>query len=211
MGEFALEDRAGQRLGGRVAAVEDDDAEGTEEEVEELPERVSHARAGLVTPPQLRDGLRRELGPRQQGLEFGEDARDVVGQADLAHGRMAIAFDPADRETVRLQVVVQQPGGGDLLPVVILGVIPEDGDAGDAELRLDVGGQARRREAFHQRVERPAEQSGLLAGDDGHRARDRRAWRPRRGPVQGPADGRAGPAGWRPCDRARGAGPARAR
>ena len=159
MGEFPLEDRAGQRLGGRVAAVEDDDAERAEQDVEELPERVGHARAGLVTPPQLRDGLGGELGLRQQRLEFAEHPRDVVGQVHLPDRDVPVALDAGDGQPVRLQVVVEDPRRGDFFPVVVLGVVPEDGDARHAVLRLDVGGQPGRREPLHQRVERPAEQA----------------------------------------------------
>ena len=89
----------------------------------------------------------------------------------LSDGGVPVALDAGDGEPVGLEVVVQDPRRRDLFPVVILGVIPEDGDARHAVLRLDVGGQPRRGEALHQGVERPAEQARLLARDDGHRPR----------------------------------------
>ena len=69
------------------------------------------------------------------------------------------------------EIAVEHVGDLDFLPVVVLGVDPEDGDGGDVLLEAQALGQLDRRQRLDQRVQRPAEQPGLLAGDHGHRLR----------------------------------------
>ena len=69
------------------------------------------------------------------------------------------------------QRLVEHLTGPDLVPIVILGVDPEHGDARHPMLARDARRELKRGERLEQRERRPAEQSGLLAGDDGDRLR----------------------------------------
>src|SRR3954452_21250282 len=54
----------------------------------------------------------------------------------------------------------------DFVPVVILGVNPENGHRGYAVVARDLVGKLQRRQGLEQREHRAAEQSRLLPGDD---------------------------------------------
>ena len=57
--------------------------------------------------------------------------------------------------------------GADLVPVVILGIDPEDRDARNLMVARDLSRELERRQRLEQGEHRTAEQSGLLTGDDG--------------------------------------------
>ena len=84
-----------------------------------------------------------------------------------AEGRKADVFVPGFvAEWVRGARPVQQPGVADLLEVVIVALDPEDRDHGSVSLRLQFAGSGNRGHCLDERIERTAEQSGLLAGND---------------------------------------------
>jgi hypothetical protein len=112
--------------------------------------------------------------------EFGshEGLLQLVGRAFDRR----VETDPRDRDLVRalrsrqrdrsiLEVGVENVAGTDLVPVVILRIDPEHRHGRHAVLGCDAGGELDRRDGFEQREERTAEESGLLAGDDGDGAR----------------------------------------
>ena len=88
-----------------------------------------------------------------------------------ATGRSPAPSGASDRDRCRRVVAVEHRAGRDLVPVVILGVDPEDRHHRHAVLAADTAlRQPDRRERLQQRVERAAEEPGLLAGDDRHGA-----------------------------------------
>src|SRR5579862_3514195 len=58
-------------------------------------------------------------------------------------------------------------------PVVVLAFDPKNGNGRHAVLRLDPTSELDRRDGLEQRVQWSAQQTGLLAGDDGDRSRIR--------------------------------------
>ena len=108
-----------------------------------------------------------ELVERRQDRIVEPDRRD----RPRVHHQLA-----GQRDGARRQRLVEDRARPDLVPVVIFRVDPEDRDRGHAVLARDLLGELERRQRLEQRVERPAEEPGLLAGDDGDR-RGRRALR----------------------------------
>ncbi len=91
----------------------------------------------------------------------------LLSSATRATGFLARAFGRAHLHRANVEVGVEHAAAPHFLPVVILGVDPEDRHRGHLVLLLDLLRQRDRRDRLEQRVDRPAEQSGLLAGDDG--------------------------------------------
>ena len=78
----------------------------------------------------------------------------------------------------RRQRLVEDRTRPDFVPVVILGVDPEDGDGRHVVVARHLLGELDRRQRLEQREERAAEQARLLAGDDGDRPSGRPAVAP---------------------------------
>ncbi len=119
---------------------------------------------------------------------------------------------------LQIQRLVEHLAGPDLVPIVIFCVNPEHSDAGHPMVAGDAGGKLERGERLEQRERRTAEESSLLAGDDGDGLSVgkllRRGQRRRRGAAAAlligndPGDLRAAPGvglrpsdGLRPCRR----------
>ena len=73
-------------------------------------------------------------------------------------------------DVARLELIVEHGAAADLVPIVIFRLDPEDRDGRHVVLSRDLVGQLDRRERLHQREQRAAEETGLLAGDDRHGA-----------------------------------------
>ena len=99
---------------------------------------------------------------------------------------------PAATRVRGVSSLVEHRTRSHFLPVVILGVDPEDRDRRHLVVARDLLGELERRERLEQREQRAAEEARLLAGDDGDGAavgeQARRLARARRAPVAAPAE-----------------------
>jgi hypothetical protein len=115
--------------------------------------------------------------PHDVGGEFGGRQHRPQG----LHGGLALTLDhePCDRavagplertelDGVRLLLVVEHRTAAHFLPVVVFRIDPEHRHGAHAALGGDRAGELDGRDGLVERVERPAEEPGLLAGDDGH-------------------------------------------
>ena len=122
-----------------------------------------------------------ELGRPAGSFELVERGQDRSRRGGRSRPAPGLRRPRRGSETVRgVEVVVEDRARADLVPVVILGVDPEDGDGRHAVVARHLLGELERGERLEQREQRAAEQSGLLAGDDRDRAADRRAAAPLR-------------------------------
>ena len=140
------------------------------------PSSVSSQRPNA--PPCPRRAGRRARGRRAARGELGGGQRGLRARASAA-STVSSRRDAGDRAVVRARRVAgsatrpapasasSTPARLDLVPVVILGVDPEDGDRRHAVLLPHALGQPDRGDRLQQREERAAEEAGLLAGDDG--------------------------------------------
>jgi hypothetical protein len=171
VGERPGEEVADERLGRDVGRVVDHETVGPEHVIQHPAKRLRHAVPAGVGVAQHADESRRELGDRQRRLQgvHGEVSLPVEHQA--GDRPLAGALEVAETHGVRMLVVIEHRARPHLFPVVIFGVDPEDGHRrhtvvpGHAARQFDGG------DGLVQGVERAAEQSGLLAGHDGHRPR----------------------------------------
>ena len=166
LGDLGREDAGRQRLGRRIGRVVDHQAVRPEHGLDPAPEGLGHAAAGLVGGAQPVEHVGAELGLGQQGGQRVERGRDVRGEGEAGDGTLAGAGQVGQTDGLGLERRVQDRTAGDLRPVVILGVDPEDGHHCDAVIAFDGRGQFHRRQRLQQREERAAEQPGLLSRDD---------------------------------------------
>ena len=75
----------------------------------------------------------------------------------------------SDADGAVVEIAGQKAARTDFIPVVILGVDPEDGHDGHTLIARDAGGECECRDGFEQGVDRAAEQACLLARDNGDR------------------------------------------
>ena len=168
--QLPVEHRPGERLGRGIGRIEHDQAALAEHAVEPPAERLDQPGPGRVRRGEALEKRRGELRRRQGLPELLEQRADSLRQP---HGR---ARPPGlrgevQRDPVRLEVVVEDLAGADLVEVVVLGVHPEDRHRRHPVLGLHAPREGDGGERLEQRVERPAEQAGLLAGEDRDRAR----------------------------------------
>ena len=150
------------------------------------------------------------------GVAGSDGGQRVDGGGRLAVERQAGnradtgPFDVGRGHRVGRLVVVEHRAAAHFLPVVVLGIDPEDRHGGHAVRGGDVAGQLDGGNRLVQRVERPAEEPGLLAGEHGHGGRSFEGGggleRGGRSPPGGQLRGRASPQapGWRGARRAPG-------
>ena len=109
---------------------------------------------------------RRELGGRQRLNERLGGVGDVVGPFERADGPLAGALGRRGRDDASAQLRVEHRARPDLFPVVVFRVDPEHRHRRDAVLARHALGQPDGRGRLEQRENGPAEQPGLLPGDD---------------------------------------------
>ena len=83
-------------------------------------------------------------------------------------GPLVSARRVAERHVLQAKFRVVHADRLHLIPIVILGVDPEHGHDGHAVIFRHLRRQFHRRDRFEECEQGPAEQSGLLAGDDGN-------------------------------------------
>ena len=135
------------------------------------PKRVGHAGAWRVDGSQIAHQRRSEFGRRQDALELVKRRDDRVVEpdgGDRARFQHQLGWE---RHGARRQRLVEDGARPDFVPVVILSLDPEDRHDRHLVLARDLLGELDRAQRLEQRVERPSEEAGLLAGDDGDRAR----------------------------------------
>ena len=174
--ELALEYRLHQRLGRRIRSIEYDQSVAAEQCVEPAAECRGDPRAGRVCSGQSVQRGSGKLRRRQRLAQLVETLADRRGQTHRRH-RQARLRRRAQVEPAQLELAVEHAARADLVQVVILGIDPENGHGRDAVVGLDAARQRNCGERLEQREERTAEQTGLLPGDDGHRAGIRQASR----------------------------------
>ena len=96
---------------------------------------------------------------------------DGVVEADGGDRRRLRARPRRQRDGARRERFVEDRTRPDFVPVVILGVDPEDGDRRHVVIARHLLGELERGQRLQQREQRAAEQPGLLAGDDRDGAR----------------------------------------
>ena len=167
--QLAVEDRPGERLGRGIGRIEHDQAAVAEHAVEPPAERLDQPGPGCIRRGEALENRRGELRGRQGFPELIEQRADGLRQA-YGRARPPGLRGEVERDPVQLEVVVEDLAGADLVEVVVLGVHPEDRHRDHPVLGLHAPCEGDGGERLEQRVERPAEQSGLLAGEDRDRA-----------------------------------------
>ena len=134
-------------------------------------EGVGHAASRRVRLPQAVHDGGAKFGFGKELFDIGEDVEDRIVEADGGDRGWFDARPGRQRHALRRQLVVEHRTRPDFLPVVILGVDPEDRNGGYVVIARHLIGQLDRGQRLEQREERTAEEPGLLSGDDGDRAR----------------------------------------
>ena len=153
-----------------------------EERREEAGEGVAQGLAGAIARPQeIQDPILVQAGPRRcPGLlhERGDGRVENDAGRGLPRGLLGRGVAQGT-ERARL---VEQARRADLREVVVVGGHPEDGHDGSPAPSLEGAGGLDRPERLPEHEERPAEEAGLLSGDEGHRLRVGQAGRGLGGP-----------------------------
>ena len=169
--DLGAEQRRHQWLGGRIGRVVHDEALRPKGALEPAAERVGDALARAVVRRECVDELRRELRGRQRLAQVGHGTRDVVRVPEPPDRFVARTVGRRRRHLTERVVTGKDVATGDLGPVVVLGVDPEDRDHRHALLPADARGQPEGGDGLEQCVKRAAEQAGLLTGHDSHGGR----------------------------------------
>ncbi len=136
-----------------------------------MPKACGHPAAAGVGGTQLVEDFAGELGGRQHRGQRLDRLRRLAVEDQTRDRPFPGALDIAGGHGVGRLVVVEHRTAAHFLPVVILGVDPEDRDGRNAVRRAHLAGELDGRDRLVQGVERPAEQPRLLSGD--HRDRGR--------------------------------------
>ena len=155
---------ADRRLGGRIRRVVDDEPAFAEHPLHPSSERLGHAGARLVGGAEIGQQRVAKLGGRQRLFELGESGGDVIVEGDGRdrHRIARRALGQGDRPG--LEVAGEDGARTHFVPVVVFGFDPEDRHGGHPVPPRDLVGELERRDGFEQRVDRPAEEARLLAG-----------------------------------------------
>src|SRR5690606_37486752 len=105
---------------------------------------------------------------RQRAFEFVDGGADLLVERQRGDGQSARAVDIRKRDGFRLEVGVEDGAAADLVPVMVLGIDPEDRDRRHAVFGGGSPGELQRGDGLEQRQKRAAEHARLLAGDDRH-------------------------------------------
>ena len=167
MAEFACEQVAHQRFGRRIGRFEHHEPVGAEHGLQPARERVGDAGAWPVGCPQLAEHPVGEVGLRERGRQFVESLFDAAVERQRGDRQLAGALRLGQRDGPRLELAIEHGAAPHLVPVVILGIDPEDRDGRDAVRRGSLARELDGRDCLQQREERSAEGTGLLARDDG--------------------------------------------
>ena len=156
-----------ERLEGRVTGFEDHETLTSEEVFEPAGKRGADRRAGLITLPEPGQELGGEFRGSEQRRHPIDRRPRVFAQCELRDGQRAGAGGIGQLHIGDGELAVEDARGLDLVPVVIFDVHPEHRHGGHVMFALYLPGELDRRHGLQDRVERPAEDAGLLARDDG--------------------------------------------
>jgi hypothetical protein len=163
--------RSDERLGCRVGGVVDDEAARPEDGLDPPPECLAHPRPCPVGLPDGAEELRRECRRLKGGFELGDRAGDRFVELNACDRTLMGPRRVTGAQRPDRQVGVEHLARLHFVPVMVLGINPEDGDRRHAMLVPHTIGQTQCGQRLEQGEERSAEKSGLLPGDDGDRLR----------------------------------------
>ena len=171
--DLAGKDMRDERFGRRIGGVEHDQPARAEHGFEPAAKRIGHAGPGCIGAAEAVNQRRRELGRRHRGFERADRGVHRFVQAHAGDRTGVRLWRIAGGNGERLHVRIEHAARLDLVPVVIFGVDPEHRDRRHAVLGPHLLGESNRGQRFQQREEWSAEETGLLAGDDGNGLADR--------------------------------------
>ena len=129
-------------------------------------ERASHADTRPPGCLQVVDDGGREFGLGKGPGELLDRLLDPGIQRERRNRELARTLHVGQRDGAGLELGIEHRTAPHFLPIVILGVDPEDRDCWDVlPFGSDVS-EAQRRERLQEREQRSAERSGLLTRDD---------------------------------------------
>ena len=165
--ELAREEVSDERLGRGIGRVVDDQPVRPEQRLEPPREGVSHANARPVGGAKRREEPFGELASRRapRRARRGSARRGHRGRSE-ATDRSPAPSGFGKRDRVRLEARIEHRTARDLLPVMILGIDPENGHDIGVLLARRPAGELDGGDGFQQREERAAEGARLLAGED---------------------------------------------
>ena len=159
-------ERRGEALEARVRRVEQDEAVVAGERREQAREGFAEGAARPVALAHEPREVGDELARRQQRQQARGRLLHRLVEEDAADG-LALGVEPGrEADAGEAPVAGDDLGRVHLVPVVVLGRHPEDGDGLGAAGR-QAGGELDGRERLVERVERPREEPDLLARHDG--------------------------------------------
>ena len=167
-GELGHEHLADQRLRSRIRGVVHHETAGAEDAFQPASERIGNAATFGVRLPQIRHERGTELGGGEQRLEFVESLGDGPIELNRGHWSGIACRSTRKRHGARFEGCIEDRTRTDLVPVVILGVNPEDGDCRHSVFAPDALGEFERRQRLEQGEEGPSEQTRLLTREDRH-------------------------------------------
>ena len=175
--QLVREERSHEGFRGGIGCVEHDEPGGAGQPVEPAGERFHESRALGVRGAEPGEHLVRELGRRQELAEGGRGIAHVARQADGGRRGAARRIE-VEPDRARVEIGVEERAVPNLVEVVVLRVHPENGYDGRIVLACEALGETDAGQRLEQRVQRTAEEAGLLSGHHGHGSRLRKA--PRR-------------------------------
>ena len=169
--DFSRKQRRRQRLRRRIRRVEYDQPPGSQERFQPSAKRDGHADTRRVRLAKPFEQAGSEFRRGQRRSQEVEGSRDGRVQLNVGHRAVACPGRVVQGDPDRTERSVEHVARLHLVPVVIFRINPEDGDGRHVMFGGGALGQSNGGQGLEQREERPSEQPGLLAGDDGDGSR----------------------------------------
>ena len=166
--ELTRKELRDEGFGRRVGRIVDDQAVGAEDRFDPLREGFGHAGARSIRTAQRGHQPVGELGLAEHRGELVQAVLDAFIQDQRRDRSFFGSFGLRKGDRVRLEARIEHRTACDFLPVVILGVDPENRDDVCLLLPAGLARELNRGDGLEQREQGAAERAGLLARHDGN-------------------------------------------